>query len=310
MQLNLADLFGNDSNTPSAVAVGAFDGVHRGHQLLLRTAVKYAKEHGCVPAAVTFDPLPLEFLTKQSTDQRILLPDEQLAMIKAQGIERVVVLPFNDALMNTTPEEFVSVMAEKLRPRCLFMGTDFTLGRGRSGTPEVLAELGKRYGFDVEVLDKFECDGDVVSATRIRGLLREGKVEEAERLLGYPYFFSGVVEHGEARGRTLGFPTLNIRIPEEKIHLPHGVYAAYSTVDGVRYPAVADVGIRPTFGDLTSAIAEVHLLHTDGDFYDKTVKTEFIAHLRAEQRFDSIDALVAQIRKDAGDAEKVLVNSQ
>lgn len=306
MRLNLADYFQYDLKTPSAVAVGAFDGVHCGHRLLFKTVVEYAREHECEPVAVTFDPLPMEFLTKQTDDRRILLPDEQVAMIKSQGIARVIVLPFDDRLMNMTPEEFVSVMADGLKPRCLFMGTDFTLGRGRSGTPEVLAALGRKYGFDVEVLDKFECEGDVVSATRIRKLLHEGKAEEAARLLGYPFFFSGIVEHGEARGRTLGFPTLNIRIPAEKIHLPNGVYAAYSTIDGKRYPAVADIGVRPTFGDQLTPIAEVHLLNTDGDFYGKLVKTEFVAHLRSEIRFDSVELLIAQIRKDAEDAKALL----
>ncbi len=306
MRLSLADYFKNDFGTPSAVAVGAFDGVHRGHRLLFKTAVGYAREHGCEPVTVTFDPLPMEFLSKQTADRRILLPDEQVAMIKAQGIERVIVLPFDDSLMNTTPEEFVSAMAAGLKPRCLFMGTDFTLGCGRSGTPAVLSELGQKYDFDVEVLDKFECDGDVVSATRIRNLLHEGNAEAAARLLGYPFFFSGIVEHGEARGRTLGFPTLNIRIPAEKIHLPNGVYAAYSTIDGKRYPAVADIGVRPTFGDQLSPIAEVHLLNMDGDFYGKLVKTEFVAHLRNEVRFDSVETLVAQIRTDAEKAKALL----
>lgn len=308
MKRDLLHLFGEPLNSQSAAAIGAFDGLHRGHCHILGSTVRYARENGLRSAAILFDPLPAQFFGRLGADERLLLREEQDQRLYELGIDRAIVLPFTDQLMNLSPEEFLSAMTERLHTVRLFMGTDFSLGKNREGNAEVLTSLGEKLGFTTEVIGKDVLDGDVISSTRIRALLHEGKVSAADRLLGYSFFFSGPIIHGNARGRKLGFPTLNVKIPQGKLILPNGVYAVHAVIDGVRYAAVTNVGVRPTFGlERKGIVVESFLLDAGGDFYGETAKLEFVEMLREEKRFDSADALKEQITKDIVRAEQILI---
>lgn len=303
----LINLLGPEILTGSAVSIGAFDGLHLGHCHILKNTVDYARNHGLTAAAILFDPLPSQFFGRLGPNDRILLRDEQEQRLHDLGIERVIILPFSRLLADLSPEAFLDSMQQVLHCRRLFMGADFSLGKNRAGNAAVLSKMGKERGFTTEIIDKDFLDGDVISSTRIRGLLREGKLREADRLLGYPFFFSGEVIHGDARGRKLGFPTLNVKIPEGKLTLPNGVYAVYNYINGMKYASVTNIGVRPTFGlDDKGVFVESYLLNMSGNFYGDTARLEFIEMLRPEIRFESAEALGAQIQKDIKRAEQIL----
>ena len=307
MNEKLLNIFGTERSGRSAAAIGAFDGIHRGHRHILENMAAYARENGLTPTAILFDPLPSQYFGLLGMAERILLRSEQDTMLRDLGIEQVVFLPFDDSIANLSPEEFLGSMQAVFHCERLFMGEDFSLGKNRTGTAEVLAELGRTYGFSTEIIPKDVMDGAVISSTRIRSLLHSGKIAEANRLLGYPFFFSGRIIHGAARGRTLGFPTLNVKIPDGKLILPYGVYAVYNYIDGVKYASVTNIGVRPTFGlDKMGVFVESFLLDVTGDFYGETSKLEFAEMLREEIRFDSAEALKKQISSDIRRAVQIL----
>ena len=302
------DLFGAVSPDPSTVAIGAFDGLHLGHQHIIRSTVNEAKANGWTSCAILFDPLPAQFFGRIAPDERILLHEEQERMLRQLGIDRTIVLPFTQEIADLTPEEFLSAMQEALHCRKIFMGEDFSLGKDRSGTPEYLARLGSSFGFTVNVIPKDVMDGDVISSTRIRSMLHSGLIEEANRLLGYSFYFSGEIIHGKARGRKLGFPTLNVKIPDGKIKLPNGVYAVNVLIEGEQFASVTNIGVRPTFEpENRNIITESYLLNASGDFYGDSVRLEFMKMLREEIRFSSADALREQISRDIETAKKILL---
>ena len=307
MKQDLLHLFGEPLTGQSAAAIGAFDGLHRGHCHILGNTVRYARENELSAVAILFDPLPAQFFGRLGADERLLLREEQEQRLYELGIDRVIFLPFTDRLMNLSPEEFLTSMTERLHTVRLFMGTDFSLGKNREGNAEVLTALGEKLGFTTEVIGKDALDGDIISSTRIRTLLHEGKIAAADRLLGYPFFFSGSIIHGEARGRKLGFPTVNVKFPQGKLALPNGVYAVNAFIDGIKHPAVTNVGVRPTFGlENLGVVVESFLLNTTGDFYGENAKLEFIEMLRKEKRFDSAEALKEQINRDIIRAKEIL----
>ncbi len=307
---NLIQLLGTASEIPSAVAIGAFDGIHIGHKQIINNMVSYSEKKGFVPTVILFDPLPAQFFGKMDSDQRILLRSEQEAKISAMGVERIIVLPFSQMLADLSAYDFMSAVKTVLQCERLFMGEDFSVGKDREGTPPLLSSLGKELGFSTEVITKYEMDGDKISSTRIRALLKAGKLPEANRLLGYPFFFSGPIIHGMARGRKLGFPTLNIQLPQGKIRIPNGVYAVNVQIDGNCYPSVTNIGVRPTFDlERMGVVVESFLLFGHGDFYGKSVKLEIMEKLRDEIRFDSAEELKAQIAKDIESAKSILLCS-
>lgn len=303
----LTNLFGPELPNHSAVTIGAFDGLHLGHRHIISNTVTYARSKGISAAAILFDPLPSIFFGRLGADERIMLRDEQETALREMGIDRVIFLPFSQKIADLTPHEFLDAMQAVLHCECLVMGEDFSLGKGRSGSASVLAGLSSDYGFSTEIISKDVMDGDVISSTRIRKLLHQGKLPEANRLLGYPFFFSSEIIHGDARGRKLGFPTLNVRIPEGKLKLPIGVYAVYNYIDGVKYASVTNIGVRPTFGlDDKGTFVESYLLNTAGNFYGESSRLEFIQMLREEKRFSSADELKAQITKDIAHTQQLL----
>lgn len=307
MNEELLQIFGEPSAEKAAAAIGAFDGIHIGHRHILERTAVYAQERKLIPTAILFDPLPAQFFGRLGPDERLLLRDEQETMLHTLGIERIIFLPFTSSVANITPEDFLETMQAVLRAERLFMGTDFSLGKGRSGTPNVLKSLGEKYGFSAEIIEKDLMDGDVISSTRIRSLLHAGMIPEADRLLGYPFFYKGPIVHGDARGRKLGFPTLNLKIPEGKLTLPNGVYAAYNIIDGVKFASVTNIGVRPTFGlDDRGIVVESFLLNASGNYYGESSHLDFVKMLRPEIRFDSADLLKAQISRDIKTAAELL----
>jgi riboflavin kinase/FMN adenylyltransferase len=293
-----------DERRPVVATIGAFDGIHRGHHLLIGQAVERAKSLGLESLCITFDPHPdqvlyperkVKYLTDRADKERVLY---QL------GLDHVMVVEFTLALSLLSPEEFLGVVAEDYTLAELWIGSDFALGRGRSGTISALAEIGRIQGFGLHIVPPQRVEREVISSTLIRGLLSQGKIRQPNRLLGRRYRLSGTVETGAARGRQLGFPTANIR-PDPQRALPaDGVYAAVVPVDGVEYRAVANLGSRPTFKE-GERLLEVHLLDTKQDLYGRCLDVDFVARLRDTQRFDSIDALRAQIARDADAARTV-----
>jgi riboflavin kinase / FMN adenylyltransferase len=289
---------------PVVATIGAFDGIHRGHHLLLGQVVERARALGLRSLCVTFEPHPdlvlypdrhVTYLTDRVEKERVL---------RQLGLDEVMVVEFTHALSMLTPEEFLGLVEEQHALAELWVGSDFALGRGRSGTIAALAELGRVQGFALHVVPPQRSDREVISSTFIRSLLSQGNVRHANRLLGRRYRISGIVETGAARGRQLGFPTANIR-PDPKRALPaDGVYAAVVPLDGVEYRAVANLGSRPTFKE-GERLLEVHLLDTTADLYGKPLDVDFVDRLRDTQRFDSIDALRAQIARDADAARTV-----
>lgn len=303
----LNNLFGPELPNHSAAAIGAFDGLHLGHQHIINNTVTFAKKNGITSAAILFDPLPSIFFGRLGKNERILLRFEQEIRLREMGIDRVIILPFSHQIADLTPEAFLSAMQSSLHCERLVMGEDFSLGKGRTGSAAVLANLGSTYGFSTDIITKDVMDGDIISSTRIRSLLHQGNLPQANRLLGYPFFFSSDIIHGDARGRKLGFPTLNVKIPEEKLKLPNGVYAVYNYIDGVKYASVTNIGVRPTFGlDDKGTFVESYLLNASGNFYGETARLEFVEMLREEKRFSSAEELKNQINKDIERARQIL----
>ncbi|MFN8587816.1 MAG: bifunctional riboflavin kinase/FAD synthetase [Candidatus Eisenbacteria bacterium] len=288
----------------SVLAVGVFDGLHRGHRALIDRARALAGDGRCV--AVSFDPHPDIVLAKEFRAIAPLTPlPEKQERLAAMGVE-LHVLPFTRELAALSPEEFVERhLVGPFAPRVLVVGADFALGRGRAGNVERLRAIGAGHGFTVEAVDLLGEDGEIVSSSRIRAALAEGRVGDAARWLGRRYSLVGLVVHGDKIGRTLGWPTANLRLHDEKAVPALGIYAVWARIAGeqVWRAGAMSVGIRPTFDGKLRTL-EVHLLDWDGDLYGRDVEVQFVEWLRPELKFDGRDALVAAI---AADVEKTRV---
>lgn len=283
---------------PVTVAVGVFDGLHTGHQALVARAVARAEGGRCV--ALSFDPHPDVVLAKEFRALAPLTPlPEKHARLAAMGAE-LHVLPFTRELAALSPEAFVDThLVTPFAPGVLVVGEDFALGRGRAGNVARLRELGATRGFEVEAVPLLVRDGAPVSSSRIRDLLGQGRVAEAAGLLGRRYSLLGRVVHGDAVGRTLGFPTANLRLHEEKCVPALGIYAVWARIEGesVRRPAAMSVGLRPTFGGQVRTL-EAHLIDWDGDLYGRDLEVEFVEWLRPEMKYEGIEPLIVAIRAD------------
>ncbi|MDH5183177.1 MAG: bifunctional riboflavin kinase/FAD synthetase [Gammaproteobacteria bacterium] len=281
------------------VTIGNFDGVHLGHQEVLAQVVDKAAELSLPSVLMTFEPYPSEFFQHGEIPPRLTRFREKMEVLRRFSIERVISLRFDESLCSLEADEFIQqILVEKLAARYVVIGDDFRFGKGRTGDFAMLKAAGKQYDFEVASMHTFEIMGDRVSSTRIRSALQSGELGFAEQLLGRPYRMSGRVAHGDKRGRTIGFPTANIHL-HRKASPVRGVYAVEMYgVDGEPVPGVANVGIRPTVNG-TRAQLEVHLFGFSDDIYGRHVQVEFRHKLREEQRFESFDALKAQIEKDA-----------
>lgn len=290
---------------PAVVALGVFDGIHRGHQAILGTAADRARALGLQAVACTFDPHPAEVLQPERAPLPILTLDERLELIRGLGIETTVVLPFTAELAKVEPEDFVrDIVLGRLGAREIVVGFNHRFGRGARGDVALLRDLASRLGFEAHIVPPLVIDERPVSSTTVRSALQAGDVEGAARLLGREYFIAGEIVRGAGRGRTLGFPTANLR-PSRPLLLPLGVYACRALIGGQSHPAVVNVGRQPTFGENAVAI-EAHLLDFSGDLYGDSLSLVFVRRLRGEERFPSVDALRTQIGRDIGEARRVL----
>lgn len=289
------------------VTVGSFDGVHRGHQYLLQRVLDRAGERGARSAAVTFDPLPLEFLRPEHAPQRITSTSDRLLLLSACGIDDVVLLSFDAELSNLAPDAFIDRLYETLRPELFVVGADFAFGHNRAGTLDVLRQLGGERGFEVEVHERIGDGTSDFSSTRVRQALSSGDVGLATELLGRPFSVSGIVVHGNHRGRTLGFPTANLDIPSRQAIPAEGIYAAKVVLDREvpLLPCMVYIGTRPTFGEGTQTV-EVNILDFSRDIYGHHLTVLFAERIRPDQSFDSIDALIQQMRRDQDQTVNVL----
>lgn len=282
-----------------AIALGFFDGVHRGHQALLSRAVERAREKGLEPAVFTFDRSPKEFVTGK-TVPLITTAEERREVIRAcYGIDHVIVAPFDREMMTMDWVDFVLALAQKYHAGWLVAGHDYRFGHMNAGTPTLLAKKAAQLGMGCDIIPAVTLDGGVVSSTRIRGLLAEGDVGEAAILLGRPFALRGPVRHGKGLGSKIGAPTVNL-IPEPGHLLPvNGVYVTRVTVGSEVYPAVTNVGVRPTVDENGGLTVESHLLDRDAQLYGQECRVEFLEMLRPERRFGSLAELSAQIARDA-----------
>jgi riboflavin kinase/FMN adenylyltransferase len=286
------------------LALGNFDGLHRGHLKIVERVKRGAAEHGGTPMAMTFDPHPPRVVRPDKAPPLLMTKEQRLEALHRAGITCVAVVRFTPELSQWDPETFVRrVLVEWLRISKLWVGANFLFGHGRSGNFSTLRTLGQRYGFRAEKIDPVRYKDFVVSSTRIRRLVSEGRMDEAGALMGHPYYIDGHVIHGRGRGREIGVPTANLATDNE-LAPPHGVYATTMTIDGIVRAGITNVGVRPTFGESDVSI-ETHLLDHDADLYGRNVRLSFVQRLRDERRFPDVDALRAQIDADRRRAERL-----
>lgn len=290
----------------TAVALGVFDGIHLGHRAILETAVAEARRASLTAVACTFDPHPMEVLQPGRAQALLSSLDERLDLIAATGVQATVVLRFTPELAAMEPDAFVrDVLVERLRARQVVVGFNHTFGRGARGDARLLGALGERLGFTTHMVEPLVVDGVPVSSSAIREALKTGSVERASRYLGRPYSVVGPVVEGAGRGRTLGFPTANVR-PERQVLVPPGVYACQASDGSEAYPAVVNIGVRPTF-DEHELVIEAYLLDFAGSLYGRRLRLGFVAHIREERKFPGVEALREQIARDVADARGLLM---
>ncbi len=281
--------------TGTSCAFGVFDGVHIGHQFLFDCAKQTAQESGGTSIVLTFDIDPDE-LFRPDELRKLMSNEDRLDMLANCGVDAVVVLPFTREFANTSPERFLTETFDNTPPEYLHIGYDFRFGAHASGTVRNLAEWGTKSSTLVCAHPLKIEDEKPVTATRIRGLLSIGDIEEANKLLGRPYFMTGMVEPGRGEGADLGFATANLTVADQLRPIGNGVYAGWAEVDGKRYKAAINVGVAATFADRATATCEVHLLDFDADLYGKKIKVEFLHWLRPMRKFDDVDELVAVVK--------------
>lgn len=282
----------------SVVTIGCFDGVHRGHQLLVNHVIAGARQRGLRAVAVTFDPHPQEYFSTEVCPPRLMRIRDKVEALRALGLDEVVCLRFDEQLRGLNAEQFVEqVLIERLATRHLVIGDDFKFGSDRGGDHQSLQSNGQRWGFTVEDSPTVTVDNQRVSSTRIRALLDASDFAGAAELLGRPFVIAGRVIHGQKLGRKLGYATANINLQRYRAPLS-GVFAVTVEVDGREYIGSANVGVRPTVGDLDKPILEVHLLDFNRELYGRRLAVEFVHKVREEQKFDSFEDLVAQIGRD------------
>lgn len=286
-----------------ALSIGVFDGVHMGHQALIRRMLEEGRTRGLSGGVITFHPHPRTVIRPDQPFQYLESLEHRVELLRACGVDFVAVLQFTSELQQVSAEDFCRLLVEEARVRLIVVGADFRLGRGGEGTVERLAEIGREQGFEVLPVGLIDhgADSTPISSTRIRNALAAGEMEEVQALLGRPFSLRGPVVLGDQRGRTIGFPTLNIGVSADRALPPDGVYVTRAYLPTGIFHAVTNVGTRPTF-DGSSRRVETHVFDFEGDVYGQVVTVELLHRLRPEQKFDGVDALVAQIRLDAAAA--------
>ncbi len=284
------------------LALGNFDGVHRGHQKILERLRRTAGEHGATSVVMTFDPHPPRVVRPDKAPALLMTKTQKLDAVAAAGVQGAAIVRFTPELSRWEPEHFVkTVLVDWLRVSEVWVGANFLFGRERTGNFTLLRVLGTRYGFKAEKIDPVRYKEFVVSSTRIRRLVSEARIDEAAALLGHQYYLDGTVVEGDRRGRTLGFPTANLQTENELLP-PNGVYATTATIDGVIYSSVSNIGSRPTVDAAGRTSIETHIFDLGRDLYGVRLRLGFVQRLRDERKFESLDALRSQISADCGRA--------
>ena len=296
----------------AVVTIGTFDGVHLGHQAIFKEMRRIADEIGGETVAVTFHPHPRQMLNiGKETLRFICTQEEKMEKFEEFGIDNVLIIPFTKEFAGTSSDVFIrDYILESIHPAVIVVGYDHHFGKNRMGDYEMLCKLGRHYGFKTVQVEAQDIHNVAVSSTKIRNFLWAGNVKAANELLGYPYSVTGIVVRGNEIGRTIGFPTANLDIPDEFMMINNpGVYACQTLIDGEKHNAMANIGVRPTIGDRAEGdfIIEVNIFDFDGDLYGKTLKVWFLDRIRDEEKFQGLEALKIQLEQDRLDAKKMLI---
>jgi riboflavin kinase / FMN adenylyltransferase len=288
---------------PTVLTLGVFDGLHLGHQLIMRTVVERANAVGAVPTVITFDPHPRAVLHPESAPPLLQTFDQKIEALGVLGIQQTIVVRFTREFSNLAAADFLrDVVKDRLHAREVYLGKGFAFGHNREGNIELLRRLGAELDFVAGEVPEVSLRGTRVSSSKIRELLANGQVNLARRMLGRPYGVEGRVERGAERGRQLGFPTANLH-PHNRVIPRNGVYVTGTLIDGNWRRSVTNIGLRPTFGDASEPSVETYVLNWDGDLYGDVVRVRFLYQLRDERKFGSIEALKEQIERDVARAE-------
>ncbi|GIO29953.1 MULTISPECIES: bifunctional riboflavin kinase/FAD synthetase [Paenibacillus] len=291
---------------PQIAAIGQFDGVHQGHASVIGSAVRLAGEQGVPSAVMTFHPHPKDVMKKGNYEGNLTPLLEKQELLAELGVDILYVVEFSEAFSKLSPQAFVEGMLLQLGVRTAIVGFDFRFGHKGAGDANMLRQLGGG-NMNVEIIPPFEREGEKVSSSSIRKALQSGELDEANRLLGRPYRLRGVVVDGDKRGKSIGFPTANLRLLDRYVVPAKGVYAVHSFIEGEWVPGVMNLGVKPTFQENVAAPSfEVHLLDFDRDIYGKQMTVDLISYIRAERKFPSIQELITQIQADTETAEKIL----
>ncbi|MEO8458305.1 MAG: bifunctional riboflavin kinase/FAD synthetase [Chloroflexota bacterium] len=283
---------------PSAVTIGVFDGVHLGHKHLVGLLCERARTDGLAAVALTFNPHPRTVIRPGTKVTYLTSLEERVELLQALGLDAVGILPFTSELAQLSPRDFLALLVEELQMRVLMVGPDFALGRNRAGTIGVMRQVGQELGFDVQVAPLLDDNGEKVGSSSIRQALSEGDVTRVANLLGRPFSLRGPVVTGDQRGRTLGFPTANIAIGLDRALPAYGVYVTRAYVGETAYESTTSIGIRPTFDVEPRPTVETFIIDFNKDIYGQEMRIDLLERLRGEQRFESVDDLVAQMHRD------------
>jgi riboflavin kinase/FMN adenylyltransferase len=290
----------------SWLTIGVFDGVHRGHREIIQKLVSNAHAHHAPAVVLTFDPHPATVLTGREI-RCLTTPDERANLLASLGVDVVITQRFTPNLSTATALEYMTTLKKSLGLSHLLIGYDFALGKGREGNAARLKEIGSELNYSVEVVSALGDESGVISSTEIRKLISTGNISEASKLLGYRYQLGGEVIHGEGRGKTINFPTANVNYPKGKVMPPNGIYACWAHLGSQKFMAATNIGLNPTFTpERQIPSLEAFLLDFDRDIYGETMQLEFVARLRDEIRYTSVDALIKQIHDDVDKTRAML----
>jgi riboflavin kinase/FMN adenylyltransferase len=311
------DLSSVNLNSDTIIAIGAFDGVHRGHQHLIQQMVEETRQTNRLAGLITFYPHPSAVLSPYNPTLYLSTPGEKAILLEKLGLDILAILPFDQEMAQTPARDFIDRVHRRLHMAELWVGADFALGRAREGDVEALQALGQELGFTVRVIEPLTWQGQIISSTRIRSLILKGKVRQAAQLLGRYPSLAGEVVRGSQRGHCLGFPTANLEVRKERVVPADGIYAVYAWLGEERHQGVANVGVRPSFEVGGQRMVEVHILDTstklstgfDENIYGCDLVVEFVERLREERRYANIEELKAQIEQDIVQARRILAGT-
>jgi riboflavin kinase/FMN adenylyltransferase len=287
---------------PTVLTLGVFDGLHLGHQKIMKTVVERAAAVGAVPTAITFDPHPRSVLHAESAPPLLQTLDQRLASFEVLGIRQAIVILFTRDFAAQPADEFLSaIVRDRLHAREVYLGKGFAFGRDRGGNIALLRAMSDKLGFVADEVDEVQVRGQRISSSKIRELLASGHVNLARQMLGRPYGVEGVIIRGNRRGHTIGFPTANLK-PHNRVIPRYGVYATATLIEGAWRKSITNIGVRPTFENEAEASIETYVFDFDGDLYGDVLRVRFLHRIRDERKFSGIDELKAQIEKDTGRA--------